>query len=219
MITTSVNQRESLVDQYLAQVKTELVRALRKYPAHPSLEHSLAVLREEYLELEQEVFRQHGARSSDALRTEATQVAAMATRLMLELDARGSAVAEVNTSMPIKAWWCKLTGSHDYDLVETYDLSFGRGLKVQAEFYQCKRCGERSRKLIGTGYVDGETFSTILSGGASSLTPPNSTDTISAVLDKWGGSVDIVTTTPAPADAPATPTFKRRRRKPKNPQA
>lgn len=219
MITTSVNQRESLADKYLAQVKTELVRALRKYPAHPSLEHSLAVLREEYLELEQEVFQQHGARSTEAIRLEATQVAAMATRLMLELEQRGSAVAEVKTNMPIKSWWCKFTGSHDYDLVETYDLSFGRGLKVQAEFYQCKRCGERSRKLIGTGYVDGETFSTILSGGASSLTPDNTKDTLSSVLDKWGGSVDITTTTPAQEDAPVTPVFKRRRRKPKNPQA
>lgn len=65
----------------MAEVATELRRARVKHAGvHPSVEHSLTVIREEYRELEEEVFRQPGSRNFEAMDGEAVQVSAMGIR-------------------------------------------------------------------------------------------------------------------------------------------
>lgn len=70
------------------QIFKELDYALGKYPKHPSLEHSFAVIMEEFEELKAEVFSSRGTRDLEKVRKEAIQVAAMAVRLIFEMDVR-----------------------------------------------------------------------------------------------------------------------------------
>ena len=69
---------ESIAGDVLKELRTAQVI----YPAHPSLEHSWAVLREECDELWDEIKQKQ--RNRTAIRREAVQVAAMAIRLILE---------------------------------------------------------------------------------------------------------------------------------------
>lgn len=72
-------------ERALAAVNSELARAMRRFAPFASAHEALAVIREEYLEFEREVFHGTGA---DAL-TEAMQLAAMAVRYIVDIGDRG----------------------------------------------------------------------------------------------------------------------------------
>lgn len=67
------------------RVTHELFRAFERFPAFQSAHEGLAIIREEYLELERAIF--HGT-GEEAL-TEAIQLAAMATRYIVDVGSRG----------------------------------------------------------------------------------------------------------------------------------
>lgn len=81
---------ESLISIALDDIKTELERAVSKFPLWPTDPlHALAVLGEEFGELTKEVlqsvYEPHKS-SPEAVRTEAVQTAAMAIRFLISLD-------------------------------------------------------------------------------------------------------------------------------------
>jgi len=66
-------------------VSTEVERAIDKFPPFRSPHEGLAIILEEYEELKAEVFKQHHVRDTEAMAKEATQVAAMALRFLMDL--------------------------------------------------------------------------------------------------------------------------------------
>lgn len=73
---------ESSLDQVLKEVE----RAKELYPKMFNNQHeAIAVIREEYLELEQEIFKNQKVYDIPAQRKEAIQLAAMCMRLICEL--------------------------------------------------------------------------------------------------------------------------------------
>ena len=68
----------------ILEVLTELEWGNQRFGPHHSIHEAIAVLREEYLELEQECF--HG--TPDRARAEAIQCAAMAVKLVEYLDGK-----------------------------------------------------------------------------------------------------------------------------------
>ena len=70
------------IEYVLGLVHAELVRATENFGTFSSMHEGIAVLREEYLELEQEIFKKN-PNNSDVM-IEAIQVAAMATRMVLD---------------------------------------------------------------------------------------------------------------------------------------
>ena len=76
----------SKMSSSLAEVQTEIRRAKELFPSMFINQHeAIAVIREEYLELEQECFKNQKRYDLEAQRKEAKQLAAMAIRLMIEL--------------------------------------------------------------------------------------------------------------------------------------
>ncbi len=73
-LTLSVKE---IVDEYKG--------AIQKFPPFNSAHEGLAVIEEEFLELQDEVFKQHHARTKERMRAEAKQVAAMALRFMIDV--------------------------------------------------------------------------------------------------------------------------------------
>jgi hypothetical protein len=70
----------------LVEVDAEVKRAKELFPSMFINQHeAIAVIREEYLELEQECFKNQKKYDLAAQRKEAKQLAAMAIRLMVEL--------------------------------------------------------------------------------------------------------------------------------------
>lgn len=70
----------------LSEVDKEIMRAKDLFPSMFINQHeAIAVIREEYLELEQECFKNQKKYDLEAQRKEAKQLAAMAIRLMIEL--------------------------------------------------------------------------------------------------------------------------------------
>ena len=67
------------------EVSTEFLSAIRHFPPMVSPHEGLAIILEEYTELQEEVFKQHDVRTKEAMRKEAKQVAAMALRFMVDL--------------------------------------------------------------------------------------------------------------------------------------
>jgi len=66
-------------------IKQELERARRLFPEGFKNEHeAIAVIREEYIELEREVFKQPVSRDRHQMREEAAQLGAMALRFLME---------------------------------------------------------------------------------------------------------------------------------------
>lgn len=74
-------QREALIDQALAAVRAELIRAVTKWPPFNSAHEGYAVLREEVDELWDDVKRDF----PQGAREEAVQVAAMAVRFVMDV--------------------------------------------------------------------------------------------------------------------------------------
>ena len=68
----------------LEMISKEHDNAITKFPPFYSSHEGLAVLEEEFLELRQEVFKNHEVRSIEDMRKEASQVAAMALRFMID---------------------------------------------------------------------------------------------------------------------------------------
>lgn len=67
----------------LTAIASELNSAIGTYPAFASAHEGHSILREEYLELEREVFRKK--RSRQSLSEEAAQVGAMAARFLTDV--------------------------------------------------------------------------------------------------------------------------------------
>lgn len=75
-----------LLSRTLTEITTEVHRAKELFPSMFINQHeAIAVIREEYLELEQECFKNQKIYNLEAQRKEAKQLAAMAIRLMIEL--------------------------------------------------------------------------------------------------------------------------------------
>lgn len=76
---------EAIVSEEAAKVVSETTRAMTKYPSMASWHEGYAILKEEVDELWDEIKKRPGLRNTDKLREEATQVAAMALRLLVDL--------------------------------------------------------------------------------------------------------------------------------------
>lgn len=74
--------RQSAVSQL---VEEELQRAMQNYVCFLSPHEGIAIIREEYRELEDEVFLKPSARSTEKMKREAVQLAAMAIRFVVDL--------------------------------------------------------------------------------------------------------------------------------------
>lgn len=72
-------------NEAITAVASELARAQDRFPAFASAHEGVAVIREEYIEFEKEVFWGDG----DAALVEAVQLAAMALRYIIEIGSRG----------------------------------------------------------------------------------------------------------------------------------
>ena len=84
-VTSSSTPLESPLVRALRAVGLELIRARRRFAPFASAHEGIAVIREEYLELERAVF--HGT-GEEALE-EAVQLSAMAARYVIDIGARG----------------------------------------------------------------------------------------------------------------------------------
>ena len=69
------------------EVKNEIDRGEDKFGPFHSLHEGIAILREEFLELENEVFWRSDKEKTDSVRSEAIQVAAVATRIAMMITA------------------------------------------------------------------------------------------------------------------------------------
>lgn len=76
---------EAIVHEEAVRVVGEVTRAIAKYPSMASWHEGYAILKEEVDELWDEIRKRPGVRDRDKLREEATQVAAMALRLLVDL--------------------------------------------------------------------------------------------------------------------------------------
>lgn len=72
-----------LIQETLRLAEDELIEAIGSFPPFNSPHEGLAVLLEEFDELKAEVWKKH--RDAAAMRHEATQVAAMAIRFLVDL--------------------------------------------------------------------------------------------------------------------------------------
>ncbi len=80
------SERRILTDKVALEIREEMERAENLYGPFHSLHEAIAVIREEYLELEQAIFWGNKNGNNNAtVRLEALQVAAMATRLLMML--------------------------------------------------------------------------------------------------------------------------------------
>jgi len=73
------------VEDAMALIYAEYLRASAKYPGFNSLHEGIAVMEEEFIELRTEVFASHSLRSHERMRKEAVQVGAMALRFLIDL--------------------------------------------------------------------------------------------------------------------------------------
>lgn len=69
----------------LAEVQKELAWAVEHYGKFNSAHEGLAIIEEEFLELRREVFKKQSVRSIWEMKKEAKQLAAMATRFMVDV--------------------------------------------------------------------------------------------------------------------------------------
>jgi hypothetical protein len=79
--------------QLLTDVRMEYRLASSKFPPFNSAHEGLGVIWEEFEELKAEVFKKKGDRSYPSMKNEATQVAAMALRFILDVVEKGGADA------------------------------------------------------------------------------------------------------------------------------
>jgi hypothetical protein len=76
------SERRFIVSLVCEEIKKEIERSEEIHGSFHSLHEALAVIREEYLELEEAIFRGvQKNQNTDEVRSEAIQVAAMATKL------------------------------------------------------------------------------------------------------------------------------------------
>jgi hypothetical protein len=73
------------IEDAMALIYAEYLRASAKYPAMHSAHEAIAVIEEEFNELRAEVFTNHSLRSNARMRTEAMHLGAMALRFLVDL--------------------------------------------------------------------------------------------------------------------------------------
>lgn len=74
------------IDKALSEIKEEVIRAKGIFPEMFNSQHeAIVVIREEYIELEKEIFKNQKVYDLGAQRKEAIQLAAMCVRLVSEL--------------------------------------------------------------------------------------------------------------------------------------
>lgn len=73
------------VREAVEAIAQEYKKASVKFPAMRSPHEGLAIIEEEFIELREEIFKQHDVRSEERMQKEARQVAAMALRFMVDL--------------------------------------------------------------------------------------------------------------------------------------
>ena len=73
------------VEDAMALVYAEYLRASARYPAFNSPHEGIAVIDEEFHELRNEVFANHSLRNKERMRMEAVQLGAMALRFLVDL--------------------------------------------------------------------------------------------------------------------------------------
>lgn len=78
-------KKEAALQDVIDDIKSEVHRAIAKYPPMNSAHEAWAVLFEEVDELWEEVRAKQGERSLEAMRTECIQVAAMAVRFAMDI--------------------------------------------------------------------------------------------------------------------------------------
>ena len=84
---TNPSLRRYMASTIAEEVKREIDRSEEKYGPFHSLHEGLAVLREEYQELEQEIFWDYQRNgNTDNVRREALQVAAAAMRIAMQIS-------------------------------------------------------------------------------------------------------------------------------------
>ncbi len=84
--TTADLGRSDRVDRFLLDIRTELNRAHSLHPEpQPSFHHGYAIIAEEVDELWEEVKKKSRDRDHEAMRAELVQIAAMATRMAIEV--------------------------------------------------------------------------------------------------------------------------------------
>lgn len=74
------------VDQILSEVAHEIMCAVQAHPPINTRHEAIAVIREEYLEAEQECFKGSKVWDKTCLRVELEQLAAMCIRSIVDLD-------------------------------------------------------------------------------------------------------------------------------------
>ena len=82
---------ERLMMQLLTDIRMEHRLAISKFPPFNSAHEGYAIILEELEELKAEVFKKQEDRSYPAMKHEATQVATMALRFILDVCEKGSA--------------------------------------------------------------------------------------------------------------------------------
>lgn len=73
------------IEEALQEVELEHGKAIDKFPIFCSPHEGISIIREEYLELEQEVFKNPQVKDKSKMQKEATQLAAMAVRFLVDL--------------------------------------------------------------------------------------------------------------------------------------
>lgn len=81
-MSANVDARSERVGAVIGQVVVELGEASEWFPPLRTPHEAIAVIREEYLELEAAVFKKH---LQGSIHTEAVQLAAMAIRMLVDI--------------------------------------------------------------------------------------------------------------------------------------
>ena len=76
------------LNEAISQVRREYGRAISMFQPFRSPHEGLSIIREEYKELEEEVFGQFATRSKEKMRKEAKHLATMAIRFMVDMEVK-----------------------------------------------------------------------------------------------------------------------------------
>jgi len=83
------------IEDALRLIQTEYQSAISNYPPFASAHEGYAVLLEEVMELQAEVFKNHKTRDYTAIKKESVQVAAMALRMLIDVSPKANSIEEL----------------------------------------------------------------------------------------------------------------------------